>query len=216
MHTVDIDLDFLSASPKNPNTMRSARYESLKEAILLEGFQVPILVREAADCGYDISGTHEIIDGHHRTRAVDELSTAGALPRTIPALVVKADDTKAKRMAIAMARLRGEPNLGVVMELVSELAKTMAEDDIGNYVGYSEEAIAEIIAMAEEVEAEAPELELDDLQTPPPAEEPRTRPWELILTFSDRKQYQKARRALRKAAGPDSTFEDGLLRLIEG
>lgn len=84
----NIPLDKLHPNPEQPRqTFDTGALEELKESIRKLGVMVPILVRPAKD-GY------QVICGERRLRAARELE----LP-TIPAVIRKADDFTALRMA---------------------------------------------------------------------------------------------------------------------
>lgn len=217
MHHQNIPVGEIADAPRNPNVMSTSQYQGLVAAIHLEGFQVPILVRPAEKCGYPLPDgeAYEIIDGHHRVRAVRELMESGQMSgESIAAIVIRADDVQAQRMAVAMARIRGEVNLGVAAEIVADLSKRMSDEDLAAYVGYTEADIADLIDIAIDDDLDD-EVDMDEME-PPPENQVRTKPWEIVLTYSDRKEYQRVRRALRKAAGKGNDIEAGVARLIEG
>lgn len=190
-------------APRNANRMDDVRWEKLKSAIRADGFLQPVLVRELA------GGRYEIVDGHHRTRAARELGMSH-----LPAIVfdgsVGAAD--AARIAIAMNRLRGELRLGEVAEIFAELVDDGV--DVADLIatGFSADEVDALIAAAhdtgEEISASmgAVEPKKDD------ADE-IIKPWMLEIPFGSKRDLDRVKKAIKRAAGRGGELASGLLRL---
>lgn len=84
--------------------------DSLKASIQRDGFCAPILVRPYK------RGRYEVISGNHRFMAACELGMA-----KIPCVVSNMDDGAAKRLAINLNTIHGEPNPELLAPFLAEL-----------------------------------------------------------------------------------------------
>lgn len=64
------------------NPSPKAKREMIKESIKVHGVIMPVIVRPAKDCEYEISGKYEILAGHQRTELSKELDK-----KTVPCIV---------------------------------------------------------------------------------------------------------------------------------
>ncbi len=120
-----VEVHVLNQSAYNPNKMQPNRYESLKASMLLDGFVEPIVVQKNG---------MRIIGGHHRVRAVREISIEGcsAVPK-IPATILDIDDDAAKRLNLKLNNLRGEPDAQLLGELLADIYRvpeSFVEEDV--------------------------------------------------------------------------------------
>src|SRR5258708_32926250 len=87
--SVLIKAHLLNASPYNPNKLAPEKYEALKQTIREDGFLEDLVVQK--------SGLN-IIGGHHRYRAVKEISVEAGTPLPeIPRKVIDVDDGTARK-----------------------------------------------------------------------------------------------------------------------
>jgi len=202
MHLIDIPLECLRDAPQNANRMGRARFDQLVESIRRNGFVVPLLVRELDAPEY------ELIDGHHRR---DAAKIAGLT--SVPSVVF--DEGEDPRLvALALNRLRGDTDLSVAADMISDLVEGGADLSSLLVSGFTESELSELIAASRH---EDPDL--DDLaMTEMPAEvgAPVARPFLLELVFRNKEELNDARKALRKACGKGGNMADGLLRLVRG
>jgi ParB/RepB/Spo0J family partition protein len=190
----------LRPAPRNANHMTDERYAALREGIRAEGFLQPLLVRP------DPNGPGaEIVDGHHRARAAQE---AGL--ESVPVVMVDCTDEEAARLAIGLNRRRGDLNLSEVSSIFADLLGDGVDPQLLAATGFSPEEVDVLVSAAAEVADEVPPS-MDP--APEPADGP-TKPWEITLEFADRREYDRARRGLRKAAGKGQELSAGLMRLL--
>lgn len=64
------------------NPSPKAKREMIKESIKVHGVIMPVIVRPAKDCEYEISGKYEILAGHQRTELSKELDK-----KTVPCII---------------------------------------------------------------------------------------------------------------------------------
>ncbi len=190
----------LRDAPQNANKMDAAKYRELVHSIRRLGFITVIVARDLGD------GDFDIVDGHHRVKAMRELGEVN-----VPTLVIKGDEDP-RLVALALNRLRGETDLAVASMIIEELLETGLSTADLSITGFSEREMSELVSALEQ-----PEPDLDDLGDTALPEEigsPVARPFLLDLTFRSKEDLKAARKALRKAAGKGGDLADGLLRLI--
>ena len=189
----------------NPNVMEPERYEALVRAVRKLGRLVqPLLVRKRSAGGFDV------VDGYHRVKAGREAGLT-----VMSAKVEDLTDEEAKALQVGMNHARGRIDLGLASQVIQELrAEGLAKEDLV-LLGFTDDELDDMIASA--TASATAVLEESDTTLPPEDEEEPdgTRPHTLELTFATKADYQKARRALRKAAGRGGELGDGLLRLLE-
>lgn len=204
MNIVTIDLDKLRDAERNANRMEKDAFERLKVSIQTIGFVQPIYVRALPD------GTFEVIDGHHRSRAMRELGH-----RSISAVVEDPTNPRDPRLvALALNRLRGETDLAAAGLMIQDLLDDAHSMDDLAITGFSESEIGDLIKALMPSDPTADDL--GDVELPQDPEESVDRPFMLELSFKRKEDISAAKRALRKAAGKGNDLADGLLRLISG
>lgn len=190
---------------RNPNVMPADDYRRLVSAIQRVGFLQPVLVQARAN------GRFTIVDGHHRVRAAKELGI-----EQIPCVIVEIDNELSAMLQLSMNKLRGSIDLGAAADIIATLADAGWTTPDLELSGYSDEEIDALIRTARASTDDV--LENTDVAPPleaPPPEMPADGPYSFELKFSSRKDMQRAKRALRKAAGKGNELSVGLLRLID-
>lgn len=193
------DVNSLKEAPRNANRFDPARFELLKQAIRDKGFLQPVLTRPLEGNNY------EIIDGHHRVRAAKELGL-----EKVPMVVVDADADEAAVLALGMNRLRGELNLGDVGDILASLSSVIDPSEL-TYTGFS---ASEIDALVQATTAEMPDDPLPQSMEGADDGPGADKPFIIEIEFADKKDYQKARRGLKRAAGKGNELAVGLMRLL--
>lgn len=197
------DVSTLRPAQENPNSMPEARFKLLVRAIERVGFLQPVLVRKHAD-----TGAFEIVDGHHRVRAAQELGMTA-----VPAVLVdNMDDATAVAERVGMNHLRGELDLTAVGRSMVELTELgWSVDDIG-ITGFSASEVADLMRsvsqnvdmpMATTMEMPAEDYEVEDAPV---------KPFELVIEFPDKRSFQKAKKMLKKAGKGDLAV--GVMHLL--
>lgn len=108
---------------RNPQYLTPRQMSSLKASIERDGFTVPILVRPKGK-------TYEIVSGNHRFMAAKELGH-----KTVPAVVAELSDQDAKRLAINLNLIHGNPLAEQLAPFLADctdevLAQIHLEDDL--------------------------------------------------------------------------------------
>jgi len=107
---LNLDPADLSPNPWNPNIVDPINQGKLKESLLVDGIQKPILVRTLKD------GKVQIIDGQHRVAAAIEIGL-----KTIPcADVGDIPDGKAKKITLIANNRYGEDDADLMAALLGD------------------------------------------------------------------------------------------------
>lgn len=183
--------------------MSEAKYRELVESIRRIGFVQHALVRSLEDNEEEF----EIVDGHHRCKAMREL---GEL--FVPCIVLEGDEDP-RVVALAMNRLRGETDLAVASIMIEELMDAGLSTEDLSITGFSAKELQDLVDALESPD----DPSLDDIAGTDVPEEIGSdvaRPFLLELTFRSKADLDVVRRALRKAAGKGVELGEGLMRLI--
>src|SRR5688572_24410611 len=103
--------------------MDEGLYATLVNDIREYGFTQPALVRPVGD-------RYRLIDGEHRWRAVSELGF-----KSLPSIVIEADDDDAKLRLLTMNRLRGNFVPIKLAYVIADLAKRIPEKELRRRLG---------------------------------------------------------------------------------
>jgi len=218
-----LETQSLLEEEKNPNKMEPEQYAMLVEAIRQVGFLQPILVRPlgvSLPNGQELSaknaqllgGLHavqyRVVDGHHRLRAAKELGLA-----QVPCVIVEKDDEEAVALALGMNRLRGELDLAQTaqsLEVLVQKGWTLGDLTI---TGFSADEIADLLRSlrTDEVDVMAQAIEASDAEDEP---DEKAKIFSIEIQFTDRAEFKRAKKGLKKAAGKSGDLAKGLLRLL--
>lgn len=124
----EVSVDKCRLLERNPQYLTPKQLDALKRSIERDGFTVPILVRPRK------GGTYEIISGNHRFMAARDLGYT-----SVPAVVAKLSDQDAKRLAINLNLIHGNP-------LAEQLAPFLADctDEVLSEIHLEEALLAEV------------------------------------------------------------------------
>ena len=120
-----IPVERLIAHPLNPNRMSGANFEKLKNHIARSGNYEPIIVRAHPD----IDSAFEIINGHHRLKALKLLGRQMA-----DCIEWDVDDDETMLLLTTLNRLGGTDELSTKSELIQNLLQK-----------YSSKALAKLL-----------------------------------------------------------------------
>jgi ParB-like chromosome segregation protein Spo0J len=196
---------------ENPNKMSPEAYLMLEEAVRVDAekgspFKQPLLLApvEPPDAG---GFAFVVVDGEHRRRA----ALAAGLT-SVPAVVVEMTDEEIKAWRLGMNRNRGEIDLAVAREIVLDL--TSEGWSVQNLVvtGFSADEISDLTKSAASTVSDL----IEDAGTAEVEDAPAVaaKPFVLEIPFVDKKQYELAKRKLRKAAGKTKDLARGLLNVL--
>lgn len=105
-----IEIDKIVTLKRNPQYLTPKQMESLKKSIARDGFCVPILVRKIEKEKY------EIISGNHRFMAAIENDLS-----TVPCAIMEISDRDAKRLAVNLNTIHGEPSAELLAPFLADL-----------------------------------------------------------------------------------------------
>jgi ParB family chromosome partitioning protein len=111
-----IALSKLFAHPDNPNVMSEATFRKLVRNIERTGLYEPIVVRPHPDK----KGSFQIINGHHRVKALERLGRKEA-----DCVVWGVDDEQTAVLLTTLNRLAGSDTLAKKIELLKKLTEQM-------------------------------------------------------------------------------------------
>lgn len=170
--TMNIPLDQLIDHPLNSNIMSRARFATLKRHIARSGWYPPLVVRpiEEADTSSDHT-SYQILDGHHRARALRELRYT-----TAACVVWNVDDDEAALLLATLNRLEGSDDPSRRAKLLETLCrsrddivgKCISREDMAAFLPESRRALAKMLELNDEAPKPKPvhDQETADLPVP--------------------------------------------------
>jgi len=102
---------------RNPQYLSPKQMDALKGSIKRDGFVAPILLRSLRD------GRFEVVSGNHRFLAAQELGM-----KQIPAVISSMKDGDAKRLAINLNTIHGDPNVELLAPFLAEMPDDILRD----------------------------------------------------------------------------------------
>ena len=128
---------------RNPQYLTPRQMDSLKRSIGRDGFVAPILVRP-------ISGERfEVVSGNHRFMAARELGM-----EQIPCVICKINNDDAKRLAVNLNTIHGEPNPELLAPFLAEM-----DDDLLAQIHIEDKLLEELINFDRDLETRLSELQ---------------------------------------------------------
>jgi ParB-like chromosome segregation protein Spo0J len=136
-----VPIEALRESEWNPNREDRQTFDALKASIRLNGLVDPLIVRRA---------DNSIIGGHHRLYAVHELMAEGwKLPGgTVPVVMLDVSNEEARRLNLALNKIRGDPDLGKLGIPLRDL-RTTGDPDTLTATGYTPHEIDDLVTLLE-------------------------------------------------------------------
>lgn len=116
-----VPIERLIAHPLNPNRMTQNAFEKLKGHIARTGNYEPIIVREHPD----IDAAFEIINGHHRLKALAQLGHQMA-----DCIEWDVDDDETMLLLTTLNRLGGSDELSMKSELIQNLSAKYSSGEL--------------------------------------------------------------------------------------
>ena len=190
----------------NPNKMSRSEYRLLVQAIQRMGFLQPVLVRPHPSK----PERFEVVDGAHRLKAAKEIGL-----KEVPCVRRDAtSDAEAGVLQIGMNKNRGDLDLGAASTAISEFVDEGWKIEDLVVTGFSEEELRDLLQVA----SASAESVLENADVPRPAEPEEAEPGSFVLelAFETKTDMQRAKQALRRAAGKGGSLASGLLRFIDG
>jgi len=137
----NIALDKLIAHPGNANVMSKAAFGKLVRNIERTGLYEPVVVRRHPKR----AGHYEIINGHHRCKALQKLGYA-----TADAVVWDVDDEQAEILLATLNRLCGRDGPRGKIALLEGLSRRMPAGELGKLLPMSRAQIERLCRLKEQ------------------------------------------------------------------
>ncbi len=113
-----IDVDQLIALRKNAQKLTPKTMKALEKTIERDGFLVPVLIQKDKD-----SDKYIVLSGNHRVMAAREIGM-----KQIPAVIWDGKESDAKRIAISLNTIHGDPDAYLLAPLLAELDDADLQD----------------------------------------------------------------------------------------
>ena len=123
VEVIDLKTSDIEPDPANPNVVSQELMDALRNDIVERGFVQPVLVRP-------YEGHYRVIDGEHRCRVL-----LHARAKTAPSILRNRRQDDARLRLVSMNRLRGEFAPVKLAKVLSNLAKTMSEEELRERLG---------------------------------------------------------------------------------
>lgn len=137
---VEIGLSELRVHERNSNVMGAKRFEKLVRHIGKSGRYPPLIVRAMPG----EAGAWQVLDGHHRWRALERLGVERAR-----CVVWEVDDEEALVLLATLNRLEGSDDPLKRAALVRELVEKMGAGDVGKALPDGGAEVERLLAMGE-------------------------------------------------------------------
>jgi ParB family chromosome partitioning protein len=145
-----IGIDKLIAHPANPNRMSDASFRKLASHIERTGNYEPVIVRPHPKQ----NGCYEIINGHHRARALKKLGC-----KTCDCIEWQVDDAETLILLATLNRLAGADVLEKKSELIKSLSDRFSTKELAKHLPDTKSAIERLsrLAVDKAISSVAPE-----------------------------------------------------------
>jgi ParB/RepB/Spo0J family partition protein len=200
MEVIEIPVDSLRPCPWNVNRMSAAIEHKLTEYIRREGLVEPIVVRPHPT----ETGRYQILGGFHRWKICKEKLGY----ESMPCVVVHLDDKRAKILSINLNEMTGEPVPALLSELLHDLNREIAVEDLETLLPYDSSAIEDALELLKLPEG------LDRLLEEEAAKEEAEAPVILSLVL-DKKQYAVVEAAIDHAIRTVGAIKNRKGRAVE-
>ncbi len=127
-----IGINKLIAHPANPNRMSGSVFRKLAAHIERTGNYEPVIVRPHQQR----TGCYEIINGHHRVRALRKLGS-----KTCDCVIWQVDDAETLMLLATLNRLCGHDVLEKKAELIKDLSERFSTKDLAKKLPDTKRAI---------------------------------------------------------------------------
>ncbi|MCD4830776.1 MAG: ParB N-terminal domain-containing protein [Anaerohalosphaeraceae bacterium] len=132
---IRIPVELLFAHPENPNRMSDANFKKLKRNIEQTQNYEPVIVRKHPD----IKNAFEIINGHHRVKALKQLGNTFA-----DCVEWDVDDDHARLLLSTLNRLSGKDELSAKISLIKNLSENRTASELAKLLPETKTAIEKL------------------------------------------------------------------------
>ena len=137
---ISLPLCNLHPHPENANRMSKDKFAKLVRHIKQTGHYEPVVVRRHPQHG----GAYQILNGHHRVRALKQLNRT-----RIDCVIFRADDEQARLYLLSLNRLCGRDNVYKKAKLIEQLCQSHKPRDLAKLLGDSKTAIEKLNALSQ-------------------------------------------------------------------
>ncbi len=130
-----IDIAKLTAHPENPNRMNRSNFKKLTEHIRTTGNYEPVVVREH-------QGGYQILNGHHRVRALTQLGYERA-----DCVIWQVDDEQARILLATLNRLSGRDMPGPKQMLIERLCESTNAERLAKQLPMDKKSILKLCGL---------------------------------------------------------------------
>jgi len=152
-----IVLSKLIAHPDNPNVMSEATFRKLVRNIERTGLYEPIVVR----CHPEKEGSFQIINGHHRVKALEQLKHEEA-----DCVVWEVDDEETAILLTTLNRLGGSDIPAKKIELLKNLSERMGTAQLAKLLPQTAKHIERLAALKDSVQRTACSVQYTQFAVP--------------------------------------------------
>lgn len=142
-----VKVDDLIALRKNPQHLTPKTMKALQETIRKDGFLVPVLIQKDKE-----SDKFIVLSGNHRVMAAREIGM-----KEVPAILWDGSEADAKKIAISLNTIHGDPDPYLLAPLLAELDDVNLQD-----IFLAPDLESEILTVDEELSERIKKLELPD------------------------------------------------------
>jgi len=137
---VSLPLSKLHPHPGNANRMSKDKFAKLVRHIKASGQYEPVVVRR-----HPLTpGVWQILNGHHRVRALKQIKRTHA-----DCVVFGADDEQAQLYLLNLNRLCGRDNVYKKAKLIEQLCRTHSSRELAKWIGDSKTSIEKLNALSQ-------------------------------------------------------------------
>ena len=156
MEIIKIPIDLLHAHPLNSNVMDEKSLHKLAAHLDRTDRYPPVIVR-AVPVHDELTG-YQILDGHHRIKALQMIGRSEAR-----CLVWEVDDDEALLLLATLNRLRGDDHLRKRAQLVDELSRHFDLKSLANQLPENVSQLEKLLAVHESPPTPRIPISLDDI-----------------------------------------------------
>lgn len=143
MELIDLPIERVHAPDWNPNQMAPDMRARLAASIQRFGLVVPLVVRSAGN------GEYETVGGALRLLVLIELGY-----RSVPCVVVEADDAEARLLAQALNHIAGEDDPGLRAEALRVILTALPREDVLAVLPETAESLSGLASLGQQDVAE--------------------------------------------------------------
>lgn len=202
-----IQLQDIVDAPNNPNRMPEHKYQALMRFIARSGLAQELVVHKLEDDKW------EIVDGHHRAKALRELWEPTQL---VPCLdATELDDIERRELSLSLNNNRGQLDLSLVsleVDWLVEQGRELEDLEITGYTMPELEALSGATVAVSEEDLLSDAVALEEERKPPS----KAPVFVLEVPMASAKELRTVKTRLRRAGGKRNKDLAKGLRILAG